>query len=533
MVRGSMATEASSSPADFDIGADQNLPSVLFRKGRPERDFGDQPECFIDLNLDQAVASIAAGRDEYDIKTFFYEPLQHVDDVIYRQEVFRDLDDKELRSKILAFGEGMRGVRDLLKSAARASYEMERQAWFLDAVHAFSDLVKNLTIALCSLPVTSRGFFRLRRYLDGYVHSETFSALSREADAIKDALGEVLLSIVIGADGFQVKKPAEEQDYNAAVERTFQKFRQGQVKNYKVSPSTDRFMNHIEAAIVAFAGELYPDVFKRLADYCAANSEFIDPVLASFDREVQFYLAYLDHTEKLAAHGLPFCYPDTRRSLEDTDVFAHDAFDIALAEKLVRTKGVVVVNDFMLRGRERILVVTGPNQGGKTTFARMFGQMHYLASLGCPVPGRKAKLILADAIWTHFEREENLESQQGKLQDDLFRIRQILLRASPDSIVLLNEIFTSTMLEDAVYLSRRVMTELIRRGVLAVWVTFIEELANFSEETVSVVSGVRAADPTVRTFKIERRAPDGLSHAMSIARKYGVTRACLMERLRS
>ena len=503
--------------------------SILFPSTKEKKVTEHTPVFFTDLNLDQIVDAITAGREEYNLKPFFYSSLADTSSIRYRQEVMQDLEHSALFEIVKSFADEMRAMRQHLAQADKLYYKLQKQSWFLEAVGIYCDAVASLARSLSGLEIKSLGFTAFREYLSSYSQSAAFTALMGETNKVKADLATVQYSVLIKGDRLTVRKYASEMDYSAQVENTFAKFKQGAVRDYRAKFSGEPEMNHIEAKVLEFVSQLYPEIFTNLENYCAKNANYLDETIGEFDREVQFYVAYLEYTERFKRAQLSFCYPQV--SDRDKEVFDYDGFDLALAQKLIQEKSSIICNDFYLKGKERIFVVSGPNQGGKTTFARMFGQLHFLATLGCPVPGRASRLFLFDKLLTHFEKEENIEDLRGKLEDDLTRIHAILEQAGPNSIIIINEIFTSTTANDALSLSKKILRWIIELDLLCVCVTFIDELASLSEQTVSVASTVVPENPSVRTFKIIRKPADGLAYAISIAEKYRLTYRHLTERI--
>jgi DNA mismatch repair protein MutS len=507
--------------------------SVLFLKSddRERADQAEAPPFFRDLSLDQFVESITAGKQSYNLRGFYYTLLRDIDAISYRHEVLKDLADRDAIQPINRFAQEIRRTYEHLEQSSKLTYKHQKQAWFLEAVTIYCEAVPRLADALLSSDLESRGLSRFRDYLLNYTESPGFGALQSDTQQLKADLATVEYCVLVDGDTCTVRKYESEPDYSVEIEETFQKFKQGAAKDHRLQFSEWVQMNHVEAKIEELVSLLFPEIFARLDRYCASHANYLDQTIVTFDREIQFYVAYLDYTQRLKQAGLKFCYP--RVSSTSQEVSNYEGFDLVLASKLVAQDKPIVCNDFYLEGKERILVVSGPNQGGKTTFSRAFGQLHYLAAIGCFVPGSAARLLLCDKLFTHFEREERMQNLRGKLQDDLVRARQILEAATANSIIIMNEIFTSTTLRDATFLSGKLIGRISELRCPCVWVTFIEELASFDEHVVSMTSMVVPQDPSRRTFRVIRRAADGLSYALSIAEKYQLTYQQLKDFLRS
>lgn len=482
-----------------------------------------------DLALDQVFAAVAQNAPL--AESAFVGLLTDPSDVAYRQDVFRGLEEDRLRVAVDAFLRDVEVCERRREAAVSAHYGYEREIWHLRAVVGYVDAVESfaqgLAGALSGASVASVGWQALAEHVSRYRGSVVFGALETNAIALDADLARLRFDALIRGSRVWVAPTDHESDLGADVSRVFARFRQGDAPDHRTS-FREPALDHVQAWILGNVAKVHPQIFDQLVQFAESTADFQDPVLMRFVDEVRFYLAYLDFIAPMRRAGLPITYPTVSNDSKRFSV--SDAWDLALAARLIEHGSSVVTNDLTLAGAERIIVISGPNQGGKTTLARVFGQVQYLAAVGCPVPGSDAQVPLCQEITTVFEREEQLDTLEGRLGAEIARLHDAFASATDKTVFVINEAFASTALHDARILTRDVLERISALDALAVCVTFIDDLSRLNERTVSMVSTVDPDDPTVRTFRVERRRADGRAYARALAAKHELTGAQISHR---
>lgn len=508
------------------------MDSILFGPGAGPADEVGMPACFTDLNLDQVEQALVRNHEDYRLEPYFRTMLADVGLVDYRHEVVRDLERDAVRRVIDEFADRMHRVRRLFDLAGAHMPFWERSRWYLDACLAYVDAARTLSEKLRAAAPESSGLLSLEAYLADYLASPAFGELADHADRVSTRLSQLRYNVWLRGDRVTVGPYDEESDWSQAIRATFDRFApvERASRRDRQAPSVEELgLDPIESRTLELVAQEFPEQFAELQEFVRHHPQVIDESLRRFDREVQFYVAWLDLIAPLRDAGLGVELPRVSDGSKGETVTT--TFDLALALQLVPAKRPVVTNDLTLSGQERIWVITGPNNGGKTTMARTIGQLHYLAALGLPTPGRRGRLYLCDRVFTHFERREDPSALLGKLGEELARLNEDFAQVTPRSLVIMNEMFSSTASADALDLSLAILRRVDDLDALGVCVTFLDELSVFSPKAVSLVCGVDEDDPTVRTFKLVRRPADGLAHAMALARKHGLTTEQMKGRL--
>jgi DNA mismatch repair ATPase MutS len=255
-----------------------------------------------------------------------------------------------------------------------------------------------------------------------------------------------------------------------------------------------------------------------------------------------FYLGSLRFIRRMRAHCLTVTRPEIA-SMEERVLEAREMYNANLVLRLSEgdeewdLSREIVCNDLGMGEAGRILILTGPNQGGKTTFMQAAGLIQVLAQAGLYVPGETARISPVDNIYTHFPLEEKPEMDAGRFGEESRRLGEIFQHVTRSSLVLLNESLSSTSFGESLYLALDVVRILRQIGLRAIYTTHLHELASRvgeinsstpgdSEVASLVASPIENTQMQVkdihRNYKVEARPPAGRSYAREIAARYGI-----------
>jgi DNA mismatch repair ATPase MutS len=260
---------------------------------------------------------------------------------------------------------------------------------------------------------------------------------------------------------------------------------------------------------------------RGIALAAAALGESADHILAYFGQlraELGFYLGCLNLHEALRAKGEPTCLPEPAPNGTPT-LSASALYDAALSLALGAPRA--VGNDLQADGK-RLIVITGPNRGGKSTFLRSLGLAQLMMQAGMFAPAESLSADVRHGLFTHFKREEDATLRRGKLDEELGRMSSIVDQLTPTSIVLLNESFASTNEREGSEIGRQVVRALLERGIKVAYVTHMFDLADRLRAEHDGKAGFLRAERLPdgrRTYRVVPGEPLPTSHGQDIYRR--------------
>ena len=495
------------------------------------------PEFFIDLNLNQIVRELQGNVDDYDIRKMYYRLPKNWETVQYRQEIYREIKGKRLEKAMDLFSQKMRETRKYKELHEKAENKHQYQMYWYNSVCEFTDGVDLLRETLTGIKPEARGLSGLLDFVEEICGTKLWEECCKDKEKIKGMLSGLRFELSIDGVNLKVRTQQREQYYFDYLKKLFpSRFSErtnedGIPYDYLITSPfvTNEQLGFLESEIVRMYRKKCPDFFKELEKFYKKYAQMIDERLYRVEEEVQYYLAYSMFQKDMEAHGCTFCEPKVQK--DGSAFVVHEVYDLALARKNRYAGLEVVSNSVQYREGERFFVVTGPNQGGKTTFARSLGQLVYFAMMGLTAPAESAVIPFFENLLTHFSVEESLESGRGKLKEELSRLEPMMQELQGNRFVILNELFTTAATYDAFVMGQRVIRHFAEQGCLGVYVTHIAELAKAGDDVASLVALADEKDHKKRTFRVVRRDAEGVGYAGDIVDKHHLGYEELCKRL--
>ena len=475
--------------------------------------------------------------------------------VKYRQDIFEDIYKSEgFRKELLSLLEKLNYLYEL---SGRKNRYSEVSIWHLVSrlreLESYVECIVEMKECFEKYNVQSSGLKRLYKLVSSIISDPGFEALSKdikgltiEANSIKSLTfgmnldsslmpKEITLvslnntkfkesiflknllkfSITMGIKDDNVNK----DDFGASTKLK-------KLSSDKANPVIFHFTKDIEDMMKPTLKNL----MQTLDKYVKVNISFLVMIIP----ELSFFLCGAELINKLAKAKMPVCKPkivdSSERVMKITDVYNAKLAIHMQNEGVENINYEIITNTINFDGKGRIMILTGANRGGKTTYTQGIGLAQLFLQAGLYIPGREAELSLVDNIFTHFPADENQTVELGRLGEEAGRLSEIFKSGSSNSLVLLNESLSSTSHTEAIYIAKDVVKGLRLLGCKGIYNTHMHELGMMIDEINREVSGeskvvsyISATSNGNRSYKVLQGEPEGNSHASDIAIKHGIS----------
>lgn len=462
-----------------------------------------------DLELDYLFREMAQGDKRIDrvCREVLLNPLTDAEAVLYRQAILRDM---------LRHADAWRSLYALLDTALRHRRNPRQSSTFLATrfgsavavIDGYLDILKLLRrfadthAEEVSAPGLQRLFATVQRQID-----DTFLAHAR--DLLKELRFQdgILMGVSLGvnnrATDYTLLRPKEEPKGWFPWSRSHDK-----ESRYTLLPLD-------ETGMLDLNNRRNLALSESLVTLTAA-AHHVGAFITRLTEELGFYIGALNLKQSLESRGVPLAFPEIRMGRGKIREIK-DLRDVSLALTGTRTVG----NDIAAE-QVNLHLITGANQGGKSTFLRSLGQAQLMAQAGLFVGAESFVTHLVGAVHTHFQKEEDREMQSGKLDEELARMAAIADRIAPGDLILFNESFQSTNELEGSAIAKEVALALADHGIEVVFVTHLYTFADAVREQGRRDTRYWRAerlDDGSRSFKIVPGEPRTTAYGMDLYRK--------------
>lgn len=481
-----------------------------------------------DFQLDIVIRTMGGQSQELQklIQGEMMRPLTTAADICYRQEIVQDVvKHQEHFAGFYSFLEEMgRTVGDYrdIERLRRGSSRRSGAASYIDKLNcliALTNGYEKLRALLAEGGYESRGMQKLCQRLDEELPPERLAAIKKGLDEL----------------GFWLQGGAITVSGRFSEGMKLGDFVVNKVAN--ISSGTDRpakkltLMEQISKVVLKtnvniLQEETLIDQAKQLEECVAgwlltAFDDYLEDALDFFGRldyEGSFYMGCANLVCRFRELGLPLCVPEVVEGDEKTFSF-QGLYDLNLAIYSKRHP----IGNTLNADEIDLYIITGANQGGKSTWLRSVGSAQILMQCGMMVPAFEYKSRLYTDIFTHFGRQEDRNMNSGRFDEELRRMDQIMEHMTTSSVLFMNESFASTTETEGAMILRNITDALYQMKVPVFSVTHLFEYtqemyrrASGQEDTRMMFLSAERTEEAVRTYRIKPMQPSPTSYGLDL-----------------